>query len=625
MTNDDAPDSPAPAPLPAPADPAGATMGAVPASGHTGPWLLVAVTALVVAIAGHLPVLGAWWCRDDWGLLARAAGLIERPPGLPARWLSQHLYWQATWPLWGLDPTPHAVVRLLLHGLSAALVVRLGRRGGLTPAGAALAGLVFAASPLAFTPLYWAAGIQELLAAALALLAIDRWLAAGIRGGGALLSATVAALGALLAKESALGIGLLLGAVTWAGAGPQPKDRRRAWLLVAALVVAGIAAAVLAVRQFDTGTGAPYQIGGPATALANLGSYGRWLASPGPMVGATPSWLKIGAGLALFIAWAAWGTRQWKLGRRLPMAALLGALLSLAPALLLRHHLAPYMAYLAVSCWALALGTLLPRRVPLPRMALLIALAVFGGWTLLSTRTVLTRRNELGLPADDLVRATSLSWQASGELRAVASMGGGSPVRQVTLLQIPTGPGALEFAERFGERWAGRTDLYEALGGEYGPRLLVPPGVTARWQNGLVTAPDSALVLVETGTGLLPWGRTGQAALYAALTDIGLDHFERARGHLLRAGRLGGRAIGFPCDEGLLPIPMALVLQQRPAFVDWTVGLLAQGSSRTEVGGLQDMYFNLLCACTGRSLDDLTRGSRLLLSGDPPAAPTPHD
>jgi hypothetical protein len=622
VTIDDTPDSPHPPPgLSATAPPA-APRPAFPAD-REGLWPSLA--ALAAAMVGHLPLLGAWWCRDDWGLLARAAGLIERPSGIPARWLSQHLYWQATWPLWGLDPAPHALVRLALHGLSALLVVRLGRRGGLTPAAAALGGFVFGASPLAFTPVYWAAGIQELLAATLALLAIDLWLAAGRRGRGAMFAAMLAGLGALAAKESALGLALLLGALTCAGAGPGRSDRKAAWGVIVVLLTAAVGAGFLATRLFNTGAGGPYETGGITTLLANLGFSSRWLLMPGPIVGISPSWTAAMTGGLLLTGWTVWGAWRWRRRDRLPLAALLGALLSLAPVLPLRHHLAPYMAYLAVAGWALALGTLVPRRLPLPRVALAAALVVFSAWGLFSSRSVLSRRNELGLPADDIVRATSLSWEAAGLLRSLDSVGDRRPIRQVTLLQIPAGPGALEFAERYGENWAGRTDLHEALGGDLGPRLLVPTGVVAHWRNGLVTAPDSALVLVETGTGLRPWGRTGQAALYAALTDIGLGNFERGRGHLLRAGRLGGKAIGFACDEGLLPIPLALAAQQREAFIDWTVGLLGQKSSRAEVGGLQDTYLNLLCACTGRSLDELTRGSRILLPADPVAKPDPRN
>ena len=616
------PDNPAPPPAP-PAGPAPAPAPA-PRSGAWWP----ALAALAAAVLGHLPVLGAWWCRDDWGLLARAAGLAERPGGLAARWLSQHLYWQATWPLWGLDPVPHAVVRLLLHGAGALLVVRLARRGGLTAAGAALAGFVFAASPLAFTPLYWAAGLQELLGAVLALLAVERWLAADDEGRGALAFATAAALGALMSKENALGLPLLLAGIAW-WPGRAARERRLERAASTLLLVAAAGAAVLAARLFATGAGAPYETGGLKVMLANLGLCARWLPVPGPVVGARASWLAAAAGWVLVLAWSVWGVRRWRGGQRLPLLALVGSFLSLVPVLPLRHHLAPYMAYLAAAGWALALGALLPRRAAASgpsasRMALVAGLVACTVWGLVTCRTVLGRRNELGLPADDLVRATSLSWEARATLQGVAGLGGGQPVRQVTLLQVPSGPGSLEYAQRYGERWAGRTELYEALGGDYGAALLVPKGVTAHWANGLVTAPDSALVFVESGTGLKPWGRTGQAAYYAALTDIGFGNFDRARAHLVRAGGLNGKTIMFACDQGLLPIPMAMVTQNQKAFIDWTVGRLGQGATRAEVGGLQDTFFNLVCACTGRTLEDVTQGSRVIVPAETAVGSVPR-
>lgn len=630
-------DEPAPTPpVPAGDAPDGAaTLPAAPVR-RLRAWAGAPAAAFLAAVLGHLPVLGAWWCRDDWGLLARAAGVIDGPPGLPARWLSQHLYWQATWPLFGLDPLPHAWIRLLLHGASSALVARLARRGGLREPAAAVAGCVFAASPLAFTPLYWAAGIQELLAAALALLALEVWLgatgfgavapgAAG-RGNRALAGAALAAVASLAAKEPGLGLALLFTALVWLSPAGRPAGRRAlaVGLAIAVTAAAGLGAAVLATRHFDHGPGAPYALGDAATAAANLAFAARWLALPGPVLDARATTAALTVGALVLAAWAAWGVVSWRRGRRLALAALAGSLLALAPVLPLRHHLAPYLAYLAVAGWALTLATLVPVRLPRPRAAVIAVLFAATAWGLFATNTVLERRNELGLPADDIVRATSLSWEARAVLGAAAGLDGGRPVRQVVLLQVPVGPGALERAHRFGERWAGRSDLHEALGGDFGPALMLPAGVGGRWANGLVTAPDSAFVLVETGTGLVPWGRTGQAAMYAALTDIGLGHFERGRDHLLRAARLGGPSLAFACDAGLLPIPLELALQQREAFTDWTVGLLAEGSSRHEVGGLQELYYNLLCACTGRSLDDLTRGSRVLLPGDPPAAPAPR-
>ncbi len=124
------------------------------------PWL-VALTAIL----GRLPALGAYWNQDDWGLLAAASGLSDAAS--PAvRWLSRTLYWDAMWPLAGLDPVPYAWTRLALHALAAAGVATLARRLRLSTLQSLVAGLVMAASPLAFTPLYWAAGVQDLLAVA---------------------------------------------------------------------------------------------------------------------------------------------------------------------------------------------------------------------------------------------------------------------------------------------------------------------------------------------------------------------------------------------------------------------------------------------------------------------------
>ena len=88
------------------------------------------------AILGRLLALHAWWCLDDWGQLADAAGLIERSGG--ARRVSQHLYWAATWPLVGLSPAPHAVLRILLHALAAAAVARIALHAGPSRTGALL-------------------------------------------------------------------------------------------------------------------------------------------------------------------------------------------------------------------------------------------------------------------------------------------------------------------------------------------------------------------------------------------------------------------------------------------------------------------------------------------------------
>ncbi|MCK9997346.1 MAG: hypothetical protein KAH56_13805, partial [Candidatus Krumholzibacteria bacterium] len=97
----------------------------------------------------------------------------------------------------------------------------------------------------------------------------------------------------------------------------------------------------------------------------------------------------------------------------------------------------------------------------------------------------------------------------------------------------------------------------------------------------------------------------------------GLGHFERARRHLVKASALNEEMITFLYDEGQMIIPLAMVMEKKEEFVDWTVGRLDHGSSAHEVGGVQDLFFNLLSICTGRSIDELTTGSHLISGSEP--------
>ncbi len=173
----------------------------------TAAWL-PALLAAGAATVGRLPAFGAWWNQDDWGLLARATGLIPAAE-VPVRWLSRTAYWAVMSPLAGLDPHPYTSTRLVLFGLAAAGLTRLGARLGLRRPQALMAGLLLACSPLAFTPLYWAAGVQDLMALAAAIWATERWLAGGT---GARFAAGVLALLSFASKETFLGLSVL-----WAG------------------------------------------------------------------------------------------------------------------------------------------------------------------------------------------------------------------------------------------------------------------------------------------------------------------------------------------------------------------------------------------------------------------------
>ncbi|MCP4571619.1 MAG: hypothetical protein GY838_04650 [bacterium] len=573
--------------------------------------LLLLGTVAAVAILGRLPALGAWWTLDDWGLLARAAGWEAGTTEWPARWLSQHLWWRLVWPVFGLDSAAHAVLRLLLHGASAVLVVRIGARAGLGSGGRYLAGLLFAATPLAFTPLYWAAGVQELLAVVCALAAVERWLAPGPRNS---FAAGLWTLASILAKEPGLGLPVFLALLALGGV----RHRRGSgtgpavWTLLVFLTLVVFCESWLVAQHFATGADDTYRTGGPALMVANLTTFGWWLVSPGPILASRITWTMSSAGGALFLLWAAWAGWCWRRGDRVPATLLLAAVLALGPALPLRQQIRPYLALLPAAALVLALGRAVPRRWS-PRPVVVLLLAVTAAiWSFGGMRVRLDNRNEMGFPADPVVRATSLSWQSTRLMRDLPWPAGTDHDRTLVLLQIPVDPGAARAAEEAGENRVEPTELHLTVGGDRGPRFAVGEDVEVRWANALYAAPAEALVLCEYGEGFRIWGPTTNAVLYAALTDVGLGQYARARHHLIRAAGLSDENVAFMWDEGQMIVPLSLVLERKESFVDWTVGLLAQGHSAQEVGGLQDIFFNLLSVATGRDLDEVTAGSRVM-------------
>jgi hypothetical protein len=581
------------------------------------PPFLVETAVFIAAMLGRMPAMGAWWNADDWGQLGRSAGMagLASGTGFPARWLSQHFYWDITWPLFGLDSDPHALIRLVLHGVSAVLVTRIGARAGLGHGARMLAGLLFAASPLAFTPLYWASGIQELLAAFFALLAVERWLAAGEEGPHSrrnLLLACLATILSMLSKEAGLGLPFLFLAMLWLGIGVRLENKAFAWAMVMFMLTATVIESVLVMNHFAADSTGTYATGNLKAIVLNLCVYGWWLVSPGPILASKLMWIRLIPGGIVFILWLVLGIFQWRQGRKILLLTLVAALLSLAPVLVLKDRFVPYLAYLAAAAGSLGLVSLLPARWS-PRYPILVVLAIAATiWGFTGMQIRLANRNDLGLLADPVVRGTSLSWQACRTMSQIIETPTGEVHKHLTIYRQPIRPASAERAERMGERWVNHNDLYNALHGTTGPEMVLGPDVEIVWVNGLTTNPPEALVVSETSFGIKVWGQTWNALLYAALTDIGLNHFERARRHLVKAAALNKELVMFIYDEGQMIIPMNMVLDNKEEFIDWTVGQLSHGASPHEVGGVQDMFFNLLSSCTGRTVTELTSGSHLI-------------
>jgi hypothetical protein len=543
-----------------------------------------------VALVGRLPALGAWWNQDDWGLLARAAGHLP-DPGLPARWLSQTAYWELMWPLAGLTPEPYALTRLLLHALAAGGLVRLAARLGLGSVRAWVAGLILAATPLAFTPLYWAAGVQDLLAVTATVWALERWLAP--RGRAAAL-AVVLAVAAVAAKETVAGLPLVMAWLVWQGPpaaeGTGARRRRLAWLALP--VLASAASLRLALAHFATDAVSPYALGDPGLALGNLVTYGWWLLLPGPQFAPQPAGWQLAVGGGLWVAWSAWAGWHLARGRRDPATALVGALVMLAPLLTLARHLAPDLAYPVEPFGALALAGLLPARWR-PRPAVLGLLAVLAlAWALLGMRGRLAHRGEDGRPADPLVRRTAASWAATRMLADLPL-----PAAGLVLLQPPLTAQTAAMSAALGEDKVTGSLLYHALDGRNGPRLLLGPDIPVTWASGLREVPAEAFVALDGGGRLRPWGPLPQALLYQTLTDVAAGLFERARDHLLRASVLvgPGGTFSFTYDADLLPLGLRRVLANQDAFLAH-LATAAEGGDRTAIA-LQANFQRLVAAC----------------------------
>lgn len=545
---------------------------------------LIPLLILLVTLVSRWPTLHSWWCLDDWGQLSRAAGLISREPGLPARWLSQDLWWALTWPLLGLNPTGHAVLRLVLHGIGSVLVARLAQKGTGRAGLGLIAGVLFAITPIAFTVLYWASGIQELLAGVLVLAAAERWW----HNDGRRVWPTLFLGGAsIFCKEPGFGLPLLIAAhLMWLGRHHFTNSWHRQWLVVGLLLAAVGIESIALFQNFATGPTDPYRTGGLAVILGNVGTFGWWLGTPGPSFTSQITWTNAGLGSLLFFGWGIWGWWCWRRGRHLALTALLAALLSLGPSLVLVQQTHPYLAYVAAAALCVALADLWPRRWPQP-MWLGISFAVLAagvGFANMDHRFNATGAN--GQPADPMVRAAALARQSAPAIQSQAGHGPNEAPLQLVLLQPPWRPADLQRIAKHGDRDVISSARYAALGGDLGPQLLAGPGAEAIWANSLLRAPVNARVLCETGNGFEVWGDTWQALLYAMLSDIILGFFERAEAELVRALELNANLDLFIHDPQQLEIPPGMMMSNGIAFQDWLAGQVQQGHLSAEEGDI---------------------------------------
>jgi len=334
-------------------------------------------------------------------------------------------------------------------------------------------------------------------------------------------------------------------------------------------------------RHFATGPRDPYALGGPLVMLGNLGKFGWWLPTPGPVFTAQVTWSRAGVGIALLAAWGAYGALMWRRGRRLPLAAWAGALLSLAPALPLVNQARPYMGYLAAAAGALTVAGAVPARWR-PR-GLVVAGLVVGAivWGQAAMRGRIARTGADGLPADPVVRASRTAREAATEIGALLPPEAKRGPFTLVIFQADLG-GRDGAGEPPADRPSLETPRYTALAGPLGAGLLLGRAGRARWTSSLLDVPADAFVLCEKGGGFQAWGSTHDALLYAAELHLLAGNVERVVAHLARATALDpARGLRLPARD-VLGVPREALRARGEAFRRRLEAMLAGGRLSAE-------------------------------------------
>jgi hypothetical protein len=506
---------------------------------------------IVIGVFTKALAFSGWWCLDDWGELARSAGFLEPAAGFPARWVSQHFYWSLTWPVFGNQAHFHTAFRILVHCACAVLTYSLGKRWSIGEERSFLAAAIFAATPFAFTPVFWASGIQELLGAVLALLALFAWFHPGkARLVLVLLFGTLS----MLSKESALGLpvvfALVLAAGRWRG---QPGSRGDG-ITVLLLALVGTLEALLLKGHFATGPGSAYQLGGGLVVLGNLGKYGWWFLSQGPVFTGQVTWTLAGIGLGFLALLMVWSVIQARGDSFTSLFITFCLFLSLAPTLVLVNQVRPYMGYLAMAAVSLIVASAVPRSFVEKKGFRFLVFFLAMAWGFWGFSTRMHRSTPDGRPADPVVRASQKSRETVQVIKETLWALNPDEDRALVVYQPVLRPEAIQVAQREGPGHIMRTEIVRYLEGEAGLKVALKQQ-NVRWVNTLSGASAQSVVFCETQTGLKYWGNLRDALLYSAMLDVVVGNNERAWNQMTQACGMNRDFSTFAYDPSVLNVP----------------------------------------------------------------------
>ncbi len=329
---------------------------------------LFPVYLLLLTLVLYWPALRIFFSLDDLQFLMKAAGFDANPFGL-RRIVSVHLFFTAAWRLFDGHPWPYHIIGIVLHAANGWIVFLLARRLDLRETAARAASVLFVATPVAFLPLHWISGIQEISMTLFALLAAYFFLGRGYKS---MVATLAAAFLSLLCKESSFlllpGLALIM-----------PVSRRRRVILgIGGLLMALVI--LWSVGSFKSRpAGDPYETVFGTNILWNLLTYTAWLARiwdcfpdrvPEYQTGLAP-W-----GLILPCVLGIASVRFRRI--RLPLArASLPFLLLLLPVLPLVKHSYLYYLYLPLIPFWLLAGVLLARISKRPFAVAILVIFIF--------------------------------------------------------------------------------------------------------------------------------------------------------------------------------------------------------------------------------------------------------
>ena len=514
---------------------------------------LVAVgIGLVAALIPFHRALGFPFALDDYTFLFKAAG-IDPSPFQVRRWLTVTGYYELGLALFGTkNLLSWHLVSFVVHAGNTVWVHVLARRFGASRNAAWIASGLFASSPLAFTVLYWVAGIQE-IASTLFLLA-SVWFA--MRAGRGRWISVPLFTAAVLCKESVMAAPLAL---------PLLLGRRSLRIAIAQLAIGiGLFLASGLHQRLDSDVSLPYATSFGTPFFVNLATLTVWFASPwrtypdrvaGPQSSlVVPAVMILGAIVAVQLV-----TRRRTQRPMLMAGAWFVALL--LPVLPLYQHTYAYYLYAAQIGWLVLTGIAIERAAQrfgrrvepavLAAGAAVVALSIFFAARNASTHENMTLESST-VPWDSVVRYGRAA-------EALAAAARNAKAQQPDLQQIaffslnPPGPGPLTPGKfEPGMVRVRKIPIREALRDGKLVSLHVP-GLTGVWVDSLSTSVEGPETAIFFAFGFNDLTR---------MSNLSEAYCAQAQGNLMFGTRSAAerdleRALSFAPDHALSRLLLA--------------------------------------------------------------------